>query len=104
MRHVDLSQTLARGIDCHRRGQLAEAERCYRSVLGARHDHFDALRLLGAIKLQQGIVHEGASLLAAAHRVDPSSLEVLTNLGLCLWRVGRPHDALSCYDRALAVR
>jgi hypothetical protein len=50
---LNVSQTLASALDLHRRGRLTEAELHYRTILAARPDHFDALHMLGVIKLDQ---------------------------------------------------
>jgi Flp pilus assembly protein TadD len=50
----NLGQALGEAVALHRQGQLRGAEKIYARVLKAAPDHFDALNLLGAVKVQQG--------------------------------------------------
>ena len=43
-----------RGLELHLRGQFAEAEKIYKSILKTEPKHFDAAHLLGVIALQRG--------------------------------------------------
>jgi len=67
----NLGQALGEAVALHRQGQLREAERIYARVLKAAPDHFDALNLLGAIKIQQGQFGEAQRLFSAAIKANP---------------------------------
>ena len=67
----NLGEALGKAVALHRQGQLREAERIYARVLKAAPDHFDALNLLGAIKIQGGQFGEAQRLLSAAVRARP---------------------------------
>jgi predicted O-linked N-acetylglucosamine transferase (SPINDLY family) len=98
---------VAQAADCaiafHQRGMLAEAEKFYLAILNARPDHFDALRLLGVLRQQQGDNAEAMRLIGAALAMNPRSLEVLSNFAGVLYALGRYDEALATYDRALAI-
>ena len=55
-----------------RQGRLREAEKIYARVLKAAPQNFDALNLLGAVKLQQGHAGEAHRLLCAAVKINPA--------------------------------
>ena len=64
----NLGQAFGEAVALHRQGQLREAERIYARVLKAAPDHFDALNLLGAVKIQQGQFGEAQRLFAGRQR------------------------------------
>ena len=49
-----MTQSIQTAMMFHGQGRLAEAERAYSTVLAQDPDQFDALHLLGVLKLQQG--------------------------------------------------
>ena len=53
-RRNDLAQAVEEAVSLYRQGRLAEAEKICTRVLRARADWFDALHLLGLLKLQSG--------------------------------------------------
>src|SRR6516225_7387332 len=53
-RPFDPAVALREAVALHQQGQLREAERIYTRLLKAAPDGFDALNLLGGIKMQQG--------------------------------------------------
>jgi len=87
----------------HQQGRLAEAEQSYLRVLAIEPQQFDALQLLGAIKIQQGRHAEGADLIERALRINPNSPRALLNLGFALLRLDRSDEAAASFDRALAL-
>jgi tetratricopeptide (TPR) repeat protein len=94
---------LHEAITQHQQGQLAPAEKNYARILKSYPDQFDALHLLGLLKLQTGKAGEAQRLIAAALRVNPASTDALANLGLVLTALKRPGDALASFDKALAL-
>jgi thioredoxin-like negative regulator of GroEL len=50
----NMPQAIEQAIELHRQGRLNDAERRYREVLRASPRDFDALHMLGVLKLQQG--------------------------------------------------
>jgi tetratricopeptide (TPR) repeat protein len=99
----NLGQTLGEAVALHRQGQLREAERIYARVLKAAPDHFDALNLLGAVKVAQGQFGEAQRLFSAAIKVNPRIAAVWCNLGQAQYALKRPTDALQSFDKARAL-
>jgi tetratricopeptide (TPR) repeat protein len=99
----NLGQAFGEAVALHRQGQLREAERIYARVLKAAPDHFDALNLLGAVKVQQGQFGEAQRLFAAAIKINPRIAAVWCNLGQAQYAQKRPIDALQSFDKARAL-
>jgi hypothetical protein len=67
----DFLDRLQRAVALHQQGRLGDAEQLYRDVLAGSPDQFDALHLLGVIRIQSGQHREGADLIRRALRVIP---------------------------------
>lgn len=67
-------QQLQAGLEAHRLGRLAEAERSYRAVLAAAPDALDAYNLLGRLLVQSGRAGEAAPLLRQAIERAPDQV------------------------------
>jgi tetratricopeptide (TPR) repeat protein len=93
---------LARALDAHLNGRLAEAERLYEEVLATEARQPAALTNLGALKLQQGLLEEGVSLTERSLALQANQPTALANLAAALDRLNRP-EALAAYDRALIL-
>jgi predicted O-linked N-acetylglucosamine transferase (SPINDLY family) len=87
----------------HQQGRLAEAERLYRDLLRAQPRDFEALHMLGVLKLQQDQPADALRLIESALEVDPSSAAAHANRGQALASLGRHDDALASYDTSLAI-
>jgi predicted O-linked N-acetylglucosamine transferase (SPINDLY family) len=98
---LDVPRTMHQALEFHHQGRIAEAEPLYTAVLAARPDHFDALQMLGVIKLARGDLPAALRLVAAAMRLRPKSPQVLLNHGLVLNAMNRPQEALASFDEAL---
>jgi tetratricopeptide (TPR) repeat protein len=96
-------QSLQDAVALQRRGQLREAEKIYARVLKAMPDNFDALNLLGGVKLQQGQIGEAQRLLAAAVKINPGAAAAWCNLGQTFFALKRAPEALDCLDKARAL-
>ena len=68
---ANLADVLQRAVQLHQQGRIAEAERLYGQVLSVAPTHFDALHLLGLVKLQQGQIDEGVRRIQAALAANP---------------------------------
>jgi tetratricopeptide (TPR) repeat protein len=99
----DLGQSLNEAASLQRRGQLRDAEKIYARVLKAVPDNFDALNLLGGVKLQQGQFGEAQRLFSAAVKANPQSPHAWSNLGQALFALKRAPEALQCLDKARAL-
>jgi tetratricopeptide (TPR) repeat protein/SAM-dependent methyltransferase len=101
---ANLADVLQRAVQLHQQGRIAEAERLYGQVLSVAPTHFDALHLLGLVKLQQGQIDEGVRRIQAALAANPGSARAWLNLGIGLIQLDRADEALASFDRALAIR
>jgi predicted O-linked N-acetylglucosamine transferase (SPINDLY family) len=96
-------QPFSQAFKLHQEGRLSEAERLYRECLKAKPRDFDALHMLGILRLEQGDPAEAARLIAAAISVDRKSAAAYANQGIALAALGRSEAALASYDRALVL-
>jgi tetratricopeptide (TPR) repeat protein/2-polyprenyl-3-methyl-5-hydroxy-6-metoxy-1,4-benzoquinol methylase len=101
---ANLANVLQRAVQFHQQGQVGEAERLYGQILSVAPTQFDALHLLGLVKIQQGHTGEGVRRIQAALAVNPGSARAWFNLGIGLVQLDRAEEALTSFDRALALR
>jgi tetratricopeptide (TPR) repeat protein len=99
-----LSTAVQNGIDLHRHGRHAEAERICSDVLAIDDKHVDALHLLSVLKRAQGNPMEAVALLARALRAEPASVEVLADRAGMLMSLGRHEEALQDCERAVVLK
>ena len=99
----DLGHLLGQAREFHRDGDLASAQMLCGQILELKPKHFDALRLLGMVRQQQGRHEEALAPISSACEVDPTSVEALMDLGNVLQALGRNAEAAAVYDRALAI-
>jgi tetratricopeptide (TPR) repeat protein len=98
-----LAQAVEEAAACYRQGRLDEAEKICTRVLKARSDWFDALHLLGLVKLEGGKAGAAYGLLESALKINPRSAAVLSNLAMTLAALNRDADALAALDKALVL-
>ena len=101
---IALRQAVQRAADAYRRGEWLEAERLCRLVINANPDHFDALRLLGAIAGQTRRSPEAVELLSRAVAANPNHPETQNNLGNALKDLNRLEEAVLRYDLAISLK
>ncbi len=70
------------GLQLQKAGRLAEAARCYRSVLDRQPDNADALHLLGVLLYQNGRLNEAIRMIGRAVAVRPGEAAYHANLAL----------------------
>lgn len=90
---AQIQKLLQEAVAHHRAGRLAQAETCYRRVLAAQPNQFDALHLSGTVALQQGRAVAAVELLARAHRASPKHATCMMRYGLALISTGRSKEA-----------
>ena len=97
------AHAIALGVEHHKAGRLAEAERIYRQVLKAEPRNADALYLLGVIAHRVGEPQSAARLIEEAIRLIPGAPHFHNDLGEAYRALGRPAEALASYDKAVAI-
>src|SRR5262245_38566855 len=95
---------IAQGMRLHASGKYPEAEGLYSRVIAASPLHFDALHLLGVLKVDQGNYLAGAQLIQRAIGINPYFAKAHLNLGLALSKLKSYAEAIASYDRALALK
>jgi protein O-GlcNAc transferase len=101
---LNVPQAFAQALKLHEQGRLAEAERLYAAVLAVRPDHFDALQMMGLVKLAAGQPAEALRLVAAAMGARKPSPQVLLNHGLILDALKRHQEAVESFDQAIKLK
>lgn len=101
---ADIRQLLERGLEFHRSGRRAEAERQYRLVLAAAPDHPDALHLLGVAAHQDGRPADALELIDRASATEPTRAAYHNHAGLALLELGRADAAEARFRRAIRLR
>jgi protein O-GlcNAc transferase len=95
--------SIKKALELHKQGRVNEAERLYRSILLAAPRDFDALHLLGVLKMQHGDPAEAVRLIAAALEVDRRSVPAHLHQGLAMAALNRHEEALESFNNALAI-
>jgi hypothetical protein len=98
-----MQATLARALDYHRRGMLAEAQSAYQLLLAQDLGHFDALHMLGVLALQRKDPGTALDFIGKAIAIDAGHAAAYSNRGAAFRELGNFESALSDYDRALAI-
>ena len=95
---------LKQAVAAHQAGDLAEAERLYRSVLAIDPRQFDALHLSGVAAAQRGRYEDADRLFRAALAVNPRSAAAHANHAFALKELKQFAAALASCDAALALQ
>ena len=94
----------AAGLQSFQQGDLDKAERLCAGILEHRPEDFDALHLLGMLNFQRQRMVEALRFLSQALKVNSSSADAMSNLGLALHATGRYDEAIASYRNALRLR
>jgi Flp pilus assembly protein TadD len=97
------SEPIAFAVECHQKGQFAEAERAYRDLLCQNPDNPDALHLLGMLAHDTGQPSKALELITRAVRLRPDISYYHSNLGNVLQQLERFQDAEHSYREALRL-
>jgi tetratricopeptide (TPR) repeat protein len=100
----DMRAAIQVAVSLHRGGRLDEAETLYNGILSKKHDHFDALHLLGVLMHQRGRSSDALALIERALRVSSRSADAYANHGRILAGMQRFQQAQASLDRALALK
>ncbi|HEY7997247.1 MAG TPA: tetratricopeptide repeat protein [Pseudolabrys sp.] len=101
---LNVPQALAQALKLHEQGRLTEAERLYAAILAVRPDHFDALQMMGLVKLAAGQPAEALRLVSGAMASRKPSPQILLNHGLILDALQRHEEAVASFDQALKLK
>ncbi|MBL8643014.1 MAG: tetratricopeptide repeat protein [Rhodospirillaceae bacterium] len=99
----DLAAQFRQAFARHQAGDLNGAAALYGQILTAQPRHFDALHLLGVLRLQTGDAAGAAGLIRQALAVDGAQVAALSNLAAALNALNDHVGALTSLDRALAL-
>jgi len=88
----------------HQAGKFADAENCYKQVLGINGDDINAINDLGMLYLQQGKLEEGIRLIRRSVDINPEQPYAQMNLGNAYRELKYPSEALGFYGRAIALQ
>jgi tetratricopeptide (TPR) repeat protein len=96
----DIAQAYAQAVDFYRQGRLDDAEKIGARILKSLPGSYDALHLLGLVKLGRGHAGAAPGLLDAALKANAGAPHPIE----CGWRwaLNRDADALASFDQALA--
>jgi len=100
----NVRELLARAVQAHRAGRLAEAEGIYRRILLTDANHADALHFLGVLSHQSGRHEIAIDLIGAAIRQNDRVPAFHNNLANALNAQGKLPEAAAAYGRALSLK
>lgn len=98
---ADITQIFAAAVDRHQSGDLAEAERLYRSILHKVPAHAPTLCNLGALCVRTEKLDEAAKCYSMCLAANPGYPDAHFNFGNLYRRVGRYRDAVAQYQDCL---
>jgi tetratricopeptide (TPR) repeat protein len=91
------------GLQCHHRGELAQAASAYEQVLALVPKHVEALHHVGIIAFQERNYELAAGFIRAALAQNPNVAGAHCDLGNALKELKQFANALNSYDRAIAL-
>jgi Flp pilus assembly protein TadD len=100
----NLSRLQRQAESCFRQGDLDKTEQLCAGILQHRPEDFDALHLLGVLNFQRRRMVDALRLLSEALRINSSSADAMSNLGLALQATGRCDEAIASYRNALRLK
>lgn len=89
-----INDLLSAGLDFHKKGELAEAERYYQMVLAQDGTHVEALRLTGIIGYQTGNFTAAEPFFVRAVNFSPMSTQCRKNHAANLLALGKAEEAI----------
>jgi tetratricopeptide (TPR) repeat protein len=101
---MNAEQYMQRATAHQQAGQLADAERICRDVLGMEPHRADALQMLGRIEWKRGRRAEAAKLFRQSLVSDPMQAGSHRNLGLVLSEMGKWDEAIRALARSVELR
>ncbi len=102
-RDVTLDEALEMAVRFQQRGQLAEAEEVYRTILSAVPDEPVALHYSGVLAHQLDRQEEALALIELSLTLEPGRADWHSNLGIVLKAEGRADEAADAFRRAITL-
>ena len=99
-----VEKMLQQGLALHQQGLLEEAKGIYQQIIKSQPKNFDALKLWGAIALQQKNYEECVKLLTKALKIKTSYAPTYFNLGISLQALKRLSAAVISYEKAIKLK
>ncbi len=98
-----LQDVLAKAIKAHQEGDLATAEKNYRSIIVALPNHPDACHFLGVLLHQRGRSAEAVGFIKRAVTANPHYSDAFNNLGNVHKECGELEEAKECYRKVIEL-
>jgi len=99
----EIAQLFAWAVDHVRQGRLDEAEKIGARIRKLLPDSYEALHLIGVVKLKRGHAAAALPLIDAALKLNPAASDAWSNRGLALDALDRDSEALASFDQSLAL-
>jgi tetratricopeptide (TPR) repeat protein len=99
----EIAQMFALAVDHFRQGRLDEAEKLGTRIRKLVPDSYEALHLLGVIKLRRGHAAAALPLIEAALTINPRAPDALANRANALGELDRGGEALASFAQSLAL-
>lgn len=91
-------------LEFQQRGELLQAEHCYRKALDLAPNRPSVMTNLAAVLIEMERYEEAKSLSEQLLGIDPESPTALLNLGNCQLKIDTANAALSSIEKALKIR
>jgi predicted O-linked N-acetylglucosamine transferase (SPINDLY family) len=98
-----LEDLIESGIAAQRGGDSKVAAERFTQAIAIAPNNFDALQLLGLVRVQAGQLAEGIVLLRRALDIAPRAVQVLNNLGSALREAGAYRDSIDYLRQAVKL-
>lgn len=99
----DSTQLLREAIAAHQGGKFFKARKLYETILADDQTNVPALHYSGILEAQQQNPTKALRLLDRALTIVPNAADILADKGKVLADLGQHHDALPCFQQAVAI-
>ena len=99
-----MSSLLEEALVFHKKGQLKEAEKLYKSILKSSSSNFEVIHLLGIIKIQLKQFEEATVWLNKAIIINPNNHSAFNNLGVCYKELKKYNEALNNFKNSIKIK
>jgi tetratricopeptide (TPR) repeat protein len=100
---MDISEKFESGLKDYNEGNLLEAEKIFKDILGVQPDDIDALYFLAEISYRLGNYDSAVQHIKNALLHDPTNAGAYSNLGFILQSIGKFDEAVQCYQKAIEL-